>query len=148
MVDWRDDELVGLGGETMKTVRILDVGNCGPDHAALSRMLKSGFGAEVRQTDHIEDTLAALAAESFDLVLINRKLDCDYSDGMEVLKRIKQHSNLSTVPVMLISNYEDAQAEAVAHGALLGFGKLQLNAPATRERLSNVFQPQKSDEVS
>lgn len=121
--------------------RVLDVGNCGPDHAAITRMMKTSFGAEVVQTDHIEDTLSALRTKSFDLVLINRKLDCDYSDGIEVLKRIKSDPSLAAVPVMLVTNYAEYQAEAIAHGALMGFGKLELQTQATRDKLAAVLSP-------
>jgi len=39
------------------------------------------------------------------------------------------------VPVMLVSNFADAQAQAVESGALPGFGKAALNAPETLARL-------------
>ena len=37
--------------------------------------------------------------------------------------------------MMLVSNFEDAQAEAEAAGALPGFGKTQMYDPRTRERI-------------
>ena len=46
-----------------------------------------------------------MRCEPVDLVLVNRKLDADYSDGMEILKAIKADSALAPVPVMLVSNY-------------------------------------------
>ena len=57
--------------------RVLDVGNCVPDHAAIRTMLERTFGAEVLQTDGPDDTLALLCREPVDLVLVNRKLDQD-----------------------------------------------------------------------
>jgi hypothetical protein len=42
---------------------------------------------------------------------------------------------------MLVSNYGDAQADAVAIGALRGFGKVELRDPATRDRLAEVLNP-------
>jgi len=41
--------------------------------------------------------------------------------------------------VMLVSNYEDAQKEAVAAGALAGFGKASLGRPAMIESLRSVL---------
>jgi len=38
-----------------------------------------------------------------------------------------------TVPIMLVSDYEEAQDAAVASGALRGFGKSQLYEPQTIE---------------
>ena len=60
---------------------VLDVGNCVPDHASIKRMLLANFDVEVLQTHQVQDTLALLRKQPVDLVLINRKLDCDYSDG-------------------------------------------------------------------
>ena len=38
--------------------RVLDVGNCVPDHAAIRSLLERTFRAEVAQTHGPEDTLA------------------------------------------------------------------------------------------
>ena len=122
-----------------QTPRVLDVGNCGHDHGQIRSMLQRNFGAVCATADTADETLQRLAAERFDLVLINRKLDHDYSDGIEILKRIKQDAELAGLPVMLVSNYAEHQEAAVALGALPGFGKQQLNSPVTLERLSAVL---------
>ncbi|HEY1599759.1 MAG TPA: response regulator [Pirellulales bacterium] len=119
--------------------RVLDVGQCGPDHAAIRRLLSSRFGAEVVQAHGPTDALAHLRREPFSLVLINRKLDADYSDGLEILNAIKADPALSSVPVMLVSNYADAQATAVEAGAITGFGKAELGRPETEEKLRGVL---------
>ena len=119
--------------------RVLDVGNCVPDHAAIRSLLERTFKAEVVQTHGPEDTLAALQEERFDLVLVNRKLDQDYSDGLDIIKTIKADAALVDTPVMLITNYEDHQAEAIKAGAEPGFGKLSLNTPQTIERLGKYL---------
>jgi two-component system chemotaxis response regulator CheY len=113
---------------------VLDIGQCPPDHFALRRLLE-GLGAEVVQAHTLADTLAQLRAGRFDLVLINRKLDIDYSDGLVILEHLKRHAETREIPVMLVSNYAEAQAAAVAAGAVPGFGKAQLGSPATRELL-------------
>lgn len=118
---------------------VLDVGNCGPDHASMRRMLTANFGAQVLQTHGLDDTLATLAKKSVDLVLINRKLDQDYSDGTEILKQIKAKPEYASLPVMIITNYEEHQAAAVALGAIPGFGKLEINSAETREKLSAIL---------
>lgn len=120
--------------------RVLDVGNCVPDHAAIRSLLERTFGAEVVQTHGPEDTLAALRAGVFDLVLVNRKLDQDYSDGLDIIKTIKADAALARTPVMLITNYEDHQATAVALGAEPGFGKLSLSSPQTLVRLGKFLK--------
>ncbi len=118
---------------------VLDVGNCVPDHAAIRGMLQRTYGANVLQTHGPDDTLAALERGGIDLVLINRKLDQDYSDGIEILRLIKKDERLRAVPVMIVTNYPDHQAAAVAEGAEYGFGKLELAAPQTHERLSKYL---------
>lgn len=115
--------------------RVLDVGQCSMDHASIRRLVEGQFGAEIVQTNGIDDTLQRLTDEQFDLVLVNRKLDADYSDGLNVIRAIKREAALSRTPVMLVSNYPDAQEEAVAAGAVPGFGKAELGQPATREKL-------------
>ncbi len=119
--------------------RVLDVGQCSPDHSAIRRLLESRFGAVVVQAHGLDDALREMRCEPVDLVLVNRKLDADYSDGMEILKAIKADSALAPVPVMLVSNYADAQATAVAAGAIEGFGKAELSRPATVEKLTAVL---------
>lgn len=119
--------------------RVLDVGQCGFDHGAIRRLIEDEFAAEVFQAHGLNDALARLKNEPFDLVLINRKLDADYSDGLAVVRAIKADASLAGTPVMLVSNYPDAQDEAVAAGAVPGFGKAELNQPATREKLRQVL---------
>lgn len=119
--------------------RVLDVGNCVPDHAAIRGLLVGSFGAEVVQADGPEDALRELAGGAFDLVLVNRKLDRDYSDGLEIIKAIKADPQFAQVPCMLITNYPDQQEIAVAAGAEYGFGKQELRSPATHERLSRFL---------
>jgi len=60
--------------------RVLDSGNCSLDHGAIRGLLERSFGAEVIQADGPADALPLLHEQAFDLVLVNRKLDQDYSD--------------------------------------------------------------------
>ena len=120
--------------------KVLDVGNCGPDHAAVRRMLLQHFDVEVLQAHGPADTMELLSAQAVDLVLINRKLDQDYSDGTEILKQIKADPKLASVPVMLVTNYEEHQQAAMQMGAERGFGKLSLNDSETKERLSQFLR--------
>lgn len=119
--------------------RVLDVGQCNPDHASLTRFLTGHFDVEIERTALADETLERLRNEAFDLVLINRKLDADYSDGMEILRSIKQDEKLKSLPVILVSNYADAQAAAIAAGAEPGFGKAELSDPATVEKVAAVL---------
>ncbi len=120
------------------TKHVLDVGQCDPDHSSIRRMVES-CGGKVTRTHGMDDTLDALRKDPFALVLINRKLDADYSDGMEILKRIKSDDNLKKTPVMIVTNYPEHQQTAVAAGAELGFGKAELSRPETVERVKRFL---------
>lgn len=119
--------------------QVLNVGQCGPDHATIRHYLDHHFDCQVMQAHGPKDTLDLLRQRPFDLVLINRKLDADYSDGIEVLHAIKADPELASVPVMLITNFPEHQQAAVEAGALRGFGKLEYDRPETREKLAAVL---------
>ena len=110
---------------------VVDCGNCGPDYNAIRQMVQSNFEAVVLQTHSLEDTLELLAQRSVDLVTVNRKLDRDYSDGMDVIRGIKADPRFSLVPIMLVTNYDEYQEAAAKVGAVRGFGKLSVRDPAT-----------------
>ena len=118
---------------------VLSAGNCSMDHAAISRMLSEEFGVEVRRSARLDDTIKALRSGRFDLVLVNRILDADGSEGLEVIREIKSTLDLAAMPVMLVSNYAEHQASAVAAGAEPGFGKAELYEPQTREKLARFL---------
>ena len=121
--------------------RVLDVGNCSPDHAAVRHLIEGNFAdAQVVQVHGTEDALAALHSGPFDLIFVNRKLDQDYSDGLEVIKRLKADPVAKSVPVMLLTNFSEYQATAVAAGAELGFGKLEYDQPETLAKLRRLLQ--------
>ena len=119
--------------------RVLDVGQCGADQQAIRHLVRRYFEADVTAANDLEDALAQLRADSFDLVLVNRKLDADGSDGLEVIRQIKADVLLASVPVMLVTNYAEYQERAIAEGAETGFGKAQLGAPNTRALLAKFL---------
>lgn len=115
--------------------QVLSVGQCGPDHSSISRFLKSSFDVVISTADTIVDAMYDLRATKYDLVLVNRKLDADYSDGGELIRLMKADPVLADVPIMLVSNYPEHQANAVALGAEPGFGKLELGKSDVVSRL-------------
>jgi CheY-like chemotaxis protein len=121
------------------TKRVLDVGNCGPDFVSIRRFLTRHFDCEVLQAHGPEDALAELRRGDIALVLINRKLDRDYSDGIEIVRQIKADPLLCNTPVMLVTNYAEHQDAAVDVGAERGFGKLELGSAETLERLKPLL---------
>ncbi len=119
--------------------RVLDVGQCSLDHGSIRRLVEAQFGAQVVQAHQIHDALATLRKEAFDLVLVNRKLDTDGDDGLKLVQAMKADAQLSATPVMLVTNFAEHQQTAIAAGAEPGFGKAQLDEPATREKLSRFL---------
>ena len=120
--------------------RVLSIGQCAPDHATISRYLSKNFNCEIVKADDAAEALAQLKSSRFDLVLVNRKLDIDYSDGIEVIRQIKSDPTIADVPVMLVTNYPEHQDAAIAVGAIRGFGKLEYDKPETRESLAAVLE--------
>ena len=123
------------------TKNVLDIGNCDPDHATLKSFLASRFDANVIRAHTQKDALETLATTEISLILINRKLDIDYTDGTEILKYLKADAQYKDIPVMIITNYAEHQELAVSLGAELGFGKLQYGESTTRDRLSRFLDP-------
>lgn len=117
------------------TRRILSVGQCVPDHGAISRFLSAHFDVQIGTADTAAETLDLLRKQRYDLVLINRKLDADYSDGVEILRLIKADPQLAATPVMLVTNFAEHQQNAVHLGAVYGFGKNDLGRSDVVARL-------------
>lgn len=123
----------------MTAKRVLSVGQCMADHGSIARTLRTAFGAEVISADCAEEALEQLHKGPFALVLVNRVLDADGSSGLDVLRALKADAKANTVPAMLVSNYEDAQAQAVEAGAVEGFGKSSLGRPEMLERVGTYL---------
>lgn len=90
-----------------------------------------------------ESDLDALLAADPDrpaVLLVNRKLDgrFDAEDGIDLIR--KRRESDSRRVWLLISNFEEAQAEAVAAGAHPGFGKTALNHPETAAVLESAVE--------
>jgi CheY-like chemotaxis protein len=120
--------------------RVLDIGQCGPDHFTIRSYLTRNFDCEVVQVDDVASALAQLKDGRFDLVLVNRKLDVDYSDGIEVIRQLKADPKSAGIPMMLITNYPEHQDAAIAAGAVRGFGKLEYEKPETHSKLAAILE--------
>lgn len=123
----------------MSTKTVLSIGQCRPDSAAIAHYLKSNFSVSILTADLADQAMKVLKENAVHLVLINRVLDADGSDGMAILNAIRQNPDYASIPVMLVTNYPDWQQKAIAAGAILGFGKAELNRPETRTRLAAVL---------
>lgn len=120
--------------------RVLDVGNCDPDHGMIRRMLDSNFNVEIDRVMFVEQAITAMRRTRYDLVLVNRLIFDDGSEGIELHRRAEADPALAGVPIMMISNYPEAQSKSVEAGGVMGFGKASVGAAETIERLA-AFLP-------
>jgi CheY-like chemotaxis protein len=80
--------------------------------------------------------LDAVLAKGVDLLLLNREMPYgfDDSEGVDLIRKLR--AKHPSVKMMLVSNYPEAQAAAVAAGGLPGFGKREIGTP----RVTNVIR--------
>ena len=117
--------------------RVLEIGNCGPDHHTFSQLVDQHFDAIVDPAHQEVDARKLLDERTYALVVVNRLLDIDGSSGLEVIRNLKQsHPDL---PVMMITNFADHQETAVSNGAEPGFGKNSLGDASTLDLLKKFL---------
>ena len=123
------------------TQSVVLVGHCGPDMF----MLKTAVGRALPEATIVSvndiDTLGEYRAPEV-LLLVNRELDGSFrsESGVELIREIAQQTDGPIT--MLISNFEDAQAQAVAAGAKPGFGKSQLYDKSMMDMLAGTMSRQ------
>jgi len=118
---------------------VLDVGNCDLDHGSLRSMLEANFQVSLLRAHSAVEAFDLLKSHDVDLLLVNRKLDRDQSDGLEIIKQVKADPALAKTACMLITNFEDHQQHAIRSGAEPGFGKKALNTPETKATLAALL---------
>lgn len=125
-----------------RTKIVVSVGQCGYDNSRIrSLILEIQPTARFVATDTADETLELIDREGdkIALVLLNRLFDEDGDRGVDLIRSIHTGPAQHKPALMLVSNYEAAQAEAIAFGALPGFGKSELRAAETRERIAAVL---------
>lgn len=123
----------------MPITHIALVGHCGFDSGSLTRFAQDAAPhAEVSRVN--DQASLETIAKPGTLLLVNRVLDGRFTAGGSGIDLIQSLSNSEDAPaMMLISNYADAQEQAVEAGALQGFGKSALGQAATRELMVNAI---------
>jgi len=110
---------------------ILVVGHCNVDGPRLVKELNRDFAeARVERINSREDLEAACSAGA-DLLLVNREPVGFETAGLEIIKDVRQ--KYPQAKVMLISDFPDAQAQALLEGAVPGFGKSQMGTAGMSE---------------
>ena len=121
---------------------VISVGQCGYDNSRIRSLIRSiDSTVEIKETDSHQETMEVLASlGEAALVLVNRVFDMDGASGMDLISQLKsKESEFAAIPVMLVSNYEKSQAEAIANGAIPGFGKSELQSVETRRKIESVL---------
>src|SRR4051812_7358269 len=110
---------------------ILNIGQCNVDGPRMKQLFASKLKANVLEADDAAQAQQILANEDVDIVLVNRELAFSDENGIDVIEQLRRDG--LEAPIMLVSDHEDAQKEAVQKGAMRGFGKAKLNDPETLE---------------
>jgi hypothetical protein len=124
-----------------KVKQIVLVGHCYADQHVLKGTLPTLIGAVGQGGDGIDVAVAGTPQEleqwvgADSLLLVNRVMEPGFETtaGLDLIRVLAKRADPPRL--MLVSNYEDAQSEAQAAGALPGFGKAQLGKASTREKL-------------
>jgi two-component system chemotaxis response regulator CheY len=114
---------------TKQAIRVLSVGQCGFDQPRITALLNDQLGVSVDAVGSSRDALQAVDERAYALVLVNRVLDSTGESGHDLIQDIKMKNGATKV--MLVSNFKEAQDQAVTIGALPGFGKDRLQDPST-----------------
>jgi two-component system, chemotaxis family, chemotaxis protein CheY len=116
------------------------VGHCNIDGPRLERE----FSNKLRDTEvtrvNNDDDLERASESNCAMLMINREPVGFDRDGLEIVRKLKEsHPDLR---VMLVSDYEDAQAEAQQLGALPGFGKSEIGSDKLIRRIEDALETQ------
>ena len=84
--------------------------------------------------------LSRVLADGVDLLLLNREMPYGFDAGLGVDMIPALRKQYPLVKVMLVSNYAEAQAAAIAAGALPGFGKREIGSPRVAELLRDALK--------
>lgn len=103
------------------------VGHCNVDGPRLQREIESKAGQVVVSRVNEAAALQAAVARGADLLLVNREPVGFEEEGVEIIRDV--HARHPGQKVMLVSDYPDAQEQAVSAGALPGFGKADIGSP-------------------
>ena len=104
---------------------VLSIGQCCADHSSISRLLNQNFQVEVINADSSTEAFSMIDSKNFSLILVNRIFDSNSESGLEFIEQY--HSKkASASPIMLVSNFDQSQKDALQLVAELGFGKNSL----------------------
>lgn len=121
---------------TLPPTTFVLVGHCSPDSGMLRSLISSVVnGASIERVNE----LAGLEPHAHPraIWLVNRVLDGSFGeeDGLSLIKR-----HAGGPVLLLVSNFADAQEEAIRRGAVRGFGKRAMYAEATKATIAAAVE--------
>ena len=117
---------------------IVLVGHCGIDGPRLQSVVSQCLkGCEVVRVNEQGD-LEAACEQGADLLLVNREpVGFEGTEGLELIRGVRQR--YPDQKVMLVSDFPEAQQEAIAAGALPGFGKRDIDSPKLEQSIRQAL---------
>ncbi len=119
--------------------KVLLVGHCGADGSYLKMAIRRALPQAQTVVVDDEKELAAQLADGPALVLVNRLLDYGYADSEGVSLIARYAGRFPDARFMMVSNYDDAQAQAEQAGGVRGFGKRELGTTRVTQLLADAF---------
>ena len=120
--------------------KVVLVGHCGPDSSYLRMAVsRASKGISVLSADDQDDLSKVLTKDTPDLLLLNRELPYGFEEtfGVDLIRALRP--KFPNLAMMLVSNYPEAQAEALQAGAVQGFGKREIGSPRVGELIRNAL---------
>lgn len=113
---------------------VLSIGQCCADHSSISRLINQHFQIEIINADSSAEAFSLIDSKTFSLILVNRIFDSNAESGLDFIEKYYS-KKASASPIMLVSNFEQSQKDALQLGAEFGFGKNALTSPDTLLKL-------------
>lgn len=110
-------------------------------------MLDRNFEVDIDRVMFVEEALEKMQSNKYALVMVNRLIFADSSEGIELIRQAKSNDDMQATPILMISNYEEAQERAMAAGAVRGFGKADIGKPSVINLLGS-YLPRKGAAIS
>jgi DNA-binding NarL/FixJ family response regulator len=108
------------------------VGHCGIDGPRLQSELSRLPDVHVTRVNSPADLERACNGHA-DLLLVNREPVGFDEDGLAIVRQVAQR--YPRTKVILVSDYPEAQSEALEAGAIKGFGKSLMGSEELRQRV-------------
>src|SRR5215212_4929606 len=112
------------------------VGHCGIDGPRLQSELSRLPDVEVTRVNSPADLEQTCRGGHADLLLVNREPVGFDEDGLSIVRQVAE--KYPETKVILVSDYPEAQEQAVKAGAMKGFGKSLMGSEELRERVKEA----------